>query len=715
MTIASGSGSASRGDRELFDSEAGARGYSSETASPSTAVRNIALVGPAGAGKTSILEALMLETGATKRLGTIEHGDTVGDHDSISRDLGHSIESALAHREAHGVHLNFIDTPGSMDFIGKSIAALSASDLVVIVVDSRTMHDPVLRRIASIAHDFHLPRMVVINKIDQGKDLRPLLATLGELFGPALRPIDLPNDHGHAVVDCFEGAIGSSDLGNVSTFHQRIIDQVVEVDDSLMERYLSDGALPPQRLHDAFEKALRSGHLIPLAFCSARECTGIKQLLADFISLAPCPTEGNPRPFEHPAGGIEPWRATCDPTLPLVAHAWKVAADPNVGRLATFRVHQGTMQRDAMIRVDDHKRPVRIAHLYRVQGRRLTEVEQLGAGDIGATSKIEEIRAGSILHDGRVPEGLHLKPLPIPLPMQGLAIAAVTKGAEAKLGEALHKIALEDPAFRVEHVASTGETVIRGLGDLHLKVVLRMLAERFGVAVESYPPRIPYREAITAAAEGHCRHKKQTGGAGQFAEVFLRVEPLATMTVDTLNANFELVDDTVGGSVPRQFFPAIEKGVRQAMEAGAIAGFPMRAMRVSVYDGKTHAVDSKEIAFVSAGRKAFLDAVSKAKPVLLEPFVSLEITAPTDALGAIAADLSGRRGRILESIQLPADSNVVRATAPLAEVTNYANTLKSMTRGMGSFVMEYSHDDLAPAAVQRDLIAQWRPRGGDDD
>ncbi len=715
MTTISASESASRRDGDAAEAQADARGYSSEAASPSAAVRNIVLVGPAGAGKTSVLEALMFEAGALKRLGTIEHGDTVGDHDSISRDLGHSIDSTLSHLEAHGVHLNLIDTPGSMDFIGKSIAALSASDLVVIVVDTRTMHDPVLRRIARIAEDHNLPRMVVINKIDQGRDQRPLLANLGELFGPALRPIDLPNDHGHAVVDCFEGASGASDLGNVSSFHQRIIDQVVEVDDALMERYLSEGVLPPKPLHDAFEKALRSGHLVPLAFCSARECTGIKQLLADFITLAPCPTEGNPRPFEFPAGGSEPWRATCDPTLPLVAHTWKVAADPYVGRLATFRIHQGSIQRDAMIRIDGHKRAVRVAHLYRVQGRRLTEVEQLGAGDIGATSKIDEIRTGSILHDGRVPEGLHLKQLPIPTPMQGLAISAVAKGAEAKLGEALHKIALEDPAFRVDHVASTGETVIRGMGDLHLKVVIRMLAERFGVAVDSYPPRIPYREAITASAEGHCRHKKQTGGAGQFAEVFLRVEPLQTMPVDSTDELFELVDDTVGGSVPRQFFPAIEKGVKQAMEAGALAGYPMRAMRVSVYDGKTHAVDSKEIAFVAAGRKAFLEAVSKAKPVLLEPFVTLEITTPTDALGSIAADLSSRRGRIIETMQLPAETSVVRAHAPLAEVTTYANTLKSMTRGMGSFVMEYSHDDLAPTGVQRELIAQWKPKGGDEE
>ena len=245
MTTISASESASRRDGDPAEAQAEARGYSGEAASPSAAVRNIVLVGPAGAGKTSVLEALMFEAGALKRLGTIEHGDTVGDHDSISRDLGHSIDSTLSHLEAHGVHLNLIDTPGSMDFIGKSIAALSASDLVVIVVDTRTMHDPVLRRIARIAEDHNLPRMVVINKIDQGRDQRPLLANLGELFGPALRPIDLPNDHGHAVVDCFEGASGASDLGNVSSFHQRIIDQVVEVDDALMERYLSEGVLPP--------------------------------------------------------------------------------------------------------------------------------------------------------------------------------------------------------------------------------------------------------------------------------------------------------------------------------------------------------------------------------------------------------------------------------------------------------------------------------------
>ncbi len=710
MTTVSTSESASSRERE--QSHDGTTGR----AAPSSAVRNIVLAGPTGSGKTSLIEALLFESGATKRLGTIEHGDTVGDHDPISRDLRHSIDSSMAHLVAHDTHLNLIDTPGSMDFIGRAIAALAASDLVVMVVDARTIHDPALRRIASIAAEHKLARMVVINKIDEDRDLRPLLASLGELFGPALRPIDLPNDHGHAVVDCFVEEGGASDLGSVASFHAGIIDQVVEVDDALMERYLSDGTLPPKPLHDAFEKALRQGHLVPLAFCSAREGTGIRQLLADFISLAPCPTEVNPRPFQHPASEGEPWRPTCDPTLPLVAHAWKVAADPYVGRLATFRVHQGTIQRDSVIRVDDHRRTVRVAHLYRVQGRRLVEVESLGAGDIGAVSKIDEIHTGSILHDGRIPEGLQMDALPIPRPMQGLAITAVAKGAEAKLGEALHKLALEDPTFQVDHVASTGETVIRCLGDLHLKVVLRMLAERFGVTVDSYPPRIPYRESITASAEGHCRHKKQTGGAGQFAEVHLRVEPLESAALDGKNTSgLELVDDTVGGSVPRQFFPAIEKGVRQAMDAGALAGYPIRGVRVSVFDGKTHPVDSKEIAFVSAGRKAFLDAVSKAHPVLLEPFVTLEITTPTQALGSIAADLSTRRGRIIETLSLPSDTALVRAEAPLAEVASYGNTLKSMTRGLGSFVMEFSHDDLAPASVQRQLAGEWKPRGGDDD
>ena len=676
-------------------------------------IRNIVLVGPAGAGKTSLLEALLFEAGVTKKLGTIEHGDTIGDHDPISRELGHSIETTLAFLEAHDIHLNIIDTPGSMDFIGKATNALQAADLVVIVTDARSVHDPALRRIARLSEDRNFPRMVVVNKIDREDDMRPIVATLTELFGSTLRPIDLPQDHGHAVVDCFEASSGTSDLGPVAGFHSSVIDQIVEVDEALMERYLNDGTLPPLPLHDAFEKALREAHLVPLAFCSAKDRTGVRQLLADFIALAPCPTEGNPRPFEHAEEGGEAWKPQCDATLPLVAHVWKIAADPYVGRLASFRVHQGTIAKDMHVHIDAQKKPIRIAHLYRVQGKKLVEVDRLVAGDIGAVSKIEELRSGSILHDGRVPGGLHLKAINVPTPMQGLAIEAKTKGAEAKLGEALHKLALEDPAFRVDHVPSTGETVIRGMGELHLRVIVRMLSERFGVAVTSHPPRIPYRETITTKADGHCRHKKQTGGAGQFAEVFLRVEPIADFESDP--QGLELADDTFGGRVPRQFFPAIEKGVRQAMIAGAIAGYPLRGIKVSIYDGKTHAVDSKEIAFVTAGRKAFLDAVRKANPVLMEPFVELEITAPTDSLGSVAADLSGRRGRILDTQSLAGDTSVVTAHAPLAEVATYANTLKSMTRGTGSFVMEYSHDDLAPALVQQQLISAWKPHHDADD
>ncbi len=675
-------------------------------------IRNIVLVGPAGSGKTSLLEALLFEAGAIKKLGTVEAKDTVGDYDSISRELGHSIETTLAYLEAHDVHLNIIDTPGSMDFIGKSMQALQATDLVVFVTDARTMHDPVMRRLAKLVDERKFPRMVVVNKIDREDAMEPVVTALQDLFGSSLRPIDLPQDHGHAVVDCYEAESGTSDLGPVAGFHSGVIDQVVEVDDALMERYLSDGTLPPVPLHDAFERALREAHIIPLAFCSARERTGIRQLLADFIALAPCPTEGNPRPFTSGESNETPWHPESNAALPLVAHVWKIAADPYVGRLATFRVHQGSIARDAYVHIDDHKKPTRIAHLYRVLGKKLVEVERLTAGDIGAVSKIEELRSGSILRDERTPSTLRIVPVPTPTPMQGLAIETATKGAEAKLSEALHKLSLEDPAFHIEHVNSTGETVIRGMGELHLRVIVRMLAERFSVPVTSRPPRIPYRETITTKADGHCRHKKQTGGAGQFAEVYLRVEP-AVATGDP--QGLELADDTFGGSVPRQFFPAIEKGVRQAMSAGAIAGYPIRGIKVSVYDGKTHAVDSKEIAFVTAGRKAFLDAVRKANPVLMEPFVELEITAPTDALGSVAADLSGRRGRILDTQSLAGDTSVVTALAPLAEVATYANTLKSMTRGTGSFVMAYSHDDLAPTQVQQQLMSTWNPHHDADD
>ncbi|MBX3354825.1 MAG: elongation factor G [Phycisphaeraceae bacterium] len=672
-------------------------------------VRNIVVMGGSGGGKTSLIEALLHEAGAIPKAGKVEEGSTVCDYDPISKELRHSVDATVVHLEFEGVTVNLIDTPGLSDFLGRGLACMPAADMVLLVVDPKTGVDPVFRRLAKVAEERKLPRMVAINKIDRGDELSEAIEAIKDFLGPVVRPLDLPAGHGASVVDCFENEKGESDLGDVASFHSQLVDQVVEVDEKLMEQYLDGKVASVDELHDPFEKALREAHLIPLVFVSARSGAGVKELLKDLVHHAPSPSESNPRPFEVVQEGKapEPWVPSHDPADPAMAHVFRVSIDAYVGRLAYFRVHQGTIRKDAALRLDDSRKPVKLHHLYRMQGKNHVEVDQLVAGEIGAVPKLEEVRAGSILHDAEVSEWLRLRPLPMPRPVQGLAVEAATKGTEAKLSEGLAKLELEDPTLRVEHVAATGETVLRGMGDLQLRIALRMLKERFGVDVNTHPPKIAYREAVTIKGEGHCRHKKQTGGAGQFAEVYLRVEPLPH---DNPHWPLELVDDTYGGSVPRQFIPAIEKGVRQALVHGVIAGYPMQGVKVSVYDGKHHPVDSKEIAFITAGKHAFIDGARKAKPVIMEPFVSLEVSAPASALGAIASDLSSRRGRIIDTQTLPGGQVLVKATAPLGEVTTYASSLKSMTAGAGSFTMEHSHDEQAPHDVQQKLIAAFKPQ-----
>ncbi|MBX3372704.1 MAG: elongation factor G [Phycisphaeraceae bacterium] len=679
-----------------------------------TDIRNIALVGTAGAGKTTLVETMLHAAGVTGRIGRVEDGNTVSDHDDLAREFHHSLVSSIVHFDFDGSHLNIIDTPGRGDFIGQALSAYPAVETVVLVLDPNSGIDPVARRLMKSAQDRNLPRLIVVNKMDHAASLRAFLEAIQETFGRECLPINLPAGNGRAVIDCFGRADGESDLGPVADFHTAIVDQVVEVDEAMMERYLAGEKPSPEALHDPFERALRESHLVPICFASARDQVGIRELLHVFAHLCPNPLEGNPRPFVYPKdGAMVSFAAKPDSGLPLVAHVFKVASDPFVGRLCVFKVHQGHLGSDVSPRVDTARKPVRVAHVFKLRGKEHTEVPQIIAGDIGAVAKIEEIAYNATLHTGEISEDLHFVPIPLPRPMYGLALVGTSKGAETKLGDALRKMTAEDPTLVFERVQATGETVLRGLGELHLRAKLRLLKDQYGVEVQTHPPRVAYKETISAKAEGHHRHKKQTGGAGQFGEVFLRVEPVADG--ESTEDGLLFVDDTFGGSVPRQFLPAIEKGVRQVMAAGAIAGYPMHGIKVSVYDGKHHPVDSKEVAFVSAGRKAFVDAVRKARPVLLEPFVRMEITVPADMIGDISSDMSGRRGRIQGTDMLPGNQALITAEAPLAETMTYANTLKSMTGGAGSYSMEYSHDEPTPSSVQADVIAKYSPQHDEDD
>lgn len=670
-------------------------------------IRNVALAGHPGAGKTTLFEALLLAGGALQAAGSIERGNTVSDHDPAERERGHSIDSALASIDLPGLHLNLIDTPGYPDFRGAALPPLAVVETAAVVVDAGRGVQHGTRRIMQRAEARRLCRMLVVNKIDQeGVDAAALLADLREAFGAQVLPLNLPADRGRRVVDCFAHEDGESDAGPVAQWHRAIVDQVVEINETVMEHYLDEGeaGLSGQELHEAFEQCLREGHLVPVCFVSARTGAGIAELLRICRELLPSPEEGNPPAFS--ADGA-PVAVTADPAAPVVADVFKIVNDPFVGKIGVFRLYQGTLAKDMPLLVDDARKPVRAAHLYRIQGKDHVAVERVVAGDIAAIAKVEEIRFDAVLHDRHEQDHLHLAPTQFPQSMFGLAISPASRGQEQKLSAALDKLAQEDPAFLVEHDAETHETLVRGLSDLHLRIMLERLTQRHGVEVTTRVPRIAYRETIGSAAEGHHRHKKQTGGAGQFGEVFLRVAPLPR------GSGFEFVDEVKGGTIPGQFMPAVEKGVRQAVSGGAIAGFPLQDVRVVVYDGRHHPVDSKEVAFAAAGRKAFLDAVSRATPQVLEPIVELEVSAPEAQAGDITGGLASKRARIHGTDSRHGEI-VIRAQVPLSELEGYAAELKSATAGQGRYTLDFSHYEPVPLHVQQRLVAAHQPGAEED-
>ncbi|HEY5559570.1 MAG TPA: elongation factor G [Steroidobacteraceae bacterium] len=675
-------------------------------------IRNIALVGHAGAGKTLLAEALLYGAGSIRAKGGLTRGTTVCDHDPQARRLLHSVDATLCWLETGGAHVNLVDTPGYPDFIGRTLPVFEAVETAAVVTSAVAGVEPVTQRVMDFARERGLCRVIVINKIDAREaDAAATLEEVREQFGRECLPVNLPAAGGSKVIDCFFHNDGEpTDFSSVRQAHTEIIDQVVEVDEELMALYLEQGEeLAPAQLHDPFEKALREGHLVPVCFVSAETGAGIPELLEVMARLMPNPAEGNPPPFMRGAGN-DAQRVTVipDPGRHAIAHVFKVIMDPFVGKLGLFRVHQGTIRAGAQLFVGDGRKPVRIAHLFRMQGKEHNEIPQAVPGDICAVAKLDELHFDAVLHDSHDEDSIHLKSIAFPPAMLGAAIEPERRGDEHKLAEALHKLAAEDPCVRVEHNTSVNETVLYGMGDLHLRVMTERMGERYGVAVRTRPPSIPYRETITRPAEGHHRHKKQTGGAGQFGEVYLRVEPLVR------GAGFEFVDDVVGGAIPNQFIPAVEKGIRHALAEGAVAGFPLQDIRVSVYDGKYHSVDSKEVAFVSAGRKAFLDAVQKAGPAVLEPIVHVEINAPGAVMGDITADLATRRARIDGNEARARGRIVVSAYVPLAEVTDYQNRLKALTGGEGSFTLQLSHYDPVPPRKQQELASAWKPAAGEE-
>jgi elongation factor G len=675
-------------------------------------IRNSALVGPAGAGKTLLLESLLHHAGAIRSKGSLQRGTTVSDFDAQERRLQHSLDPVVCSVDHGSIHINLIDTPGYPDFLGRTFSVLEAVDSVAIVLGADSSIDSVTQRLMEFARERELCRLIVINRIDRrDADAAALLQQIRDVFGGECLPLNLPAEGSASVVDCFFQPNGTPpDFSSVETAHTQIIDQVVEVDEQLMSLYLEQGEeLSPEQLHDPFEQALREGHLVPVCFASAETGAGVPELLEVFERLLPNPTEGNPPHFLKGSDELAQ-RVTVvpDPQRHVIAHVFKVCIDPYVGKLGYLRVHQGTLRPGSQLFVGNARKPFKLAHMFKLMGKETTEIPEAIPGDICAISKVDELHLDAVLHDSHEEDEYHLEAVKFPPPMLGIAIEPERRGDEQRLADALHKLTAEDPCVRLEHHPATNETVLYGMGEFHLRVLLERMSERYGVRIKTHPPSIPYRETITRPAEGHCRHKKQTGGAGQFGEVFLRIEALER------GSGFQFVDEVVGGAIPGQFIPAVEKGIRQVLSEGALAGFPMQDIRVVVHDGKHHPVDSKEVAFVSAGRKAFLDAVQKANPIVLEPVVRLEITAPSTSVGDITGDLATKRARINGNTTLPGGYTTVTALVPLAEISDYQMRLKALTGGEGAYLMELSHYDPVLPRRQSELVQAWRPRAAQE-
>ena len=669
-------------------------------------LRTLALVGHGSCGKTSLIEAMLYRSGMIPELGSVERGNTMCDNDALEKEVGHSIRLAVAHvdtamADLTPVRIHILDTPGYPDYLGQDLSALDAVKSVCAVIDPTRGPELLTRRMMEAAKERGLCRMIVINKFDlPDADLEKCLEELRETWGPGVLPINLPTRNRTHVIDCFDREDGDSDIMTVEDVHRAFIERVVEEDDEMLERYLEEGHVDPRLLHPLVTKALREGHVIPVCFTSAKNLIGIRDFMKVIIRHLPHPGEANEALFQKKDGS--PFRTYPDKNLPVIAQVFKIVNDPFIGKIGVFRVHQGTIRRDSVLYVDDSKKPIKATRPLILQGKNTQETDLLSPGDIGALAKIDELQYGSVIHGDPMDGGVRMRPINFPRPMYGLAIRPARRGDESRMNEVLAKMQSEDPTMSVEHDPVLNETVIRGLTDMHVRSILNRMRANFKLEVETAAPSIPYRETISAPGEGHARHKKQTGGAGQFGEVYLRIEPLER------GKGFEFVDQVKGGVIPYNLIPAVEKGVREVLATGFVAGYPIEDVRVTVYDGKSHPVDSKEVAFVAAGRKAFLDALAKAAPQVLEPIVSVEVTAPEAYMGDIAGDLASRRGQVTNTEALPGGDIEVTALVPLAELENYATRLHALTQGTGAWSMELSSYQPVPAARQAELAAHFK-------
>jgi elongation factor G len=661
-------------------------------------IRNIVLLGHGGSGKTSLAEAFLHLTGAANRLGSVDDKTSVCDFYDEEKEHQHSIQSSIVNINHAGKLINVIDTPGYPDFIGPAIKAIPAAETCLITIGASAGIETNTRKTFELATKANKARIIVINKMDaENVDFPELLKNIRETFGLRCRCANLPAADKASVIDCIVNDSGDSPLMDVAQAHTDLIESVIEADDDLMEAYLGGEEISTEKVASVFVEALKTGTIIPIVFTNARNEVGVTELLDIVAKYTPSPAQAFPTELKN---GEETILLTADAAGPLVGLIFRVGFDPRSNmKFSSIRIFSGTIKSDTSLYRNAEKKSIRPGHILKSQGGETSETDAGVAGDIITLAKVEELRTDDLVHDGRVKGVFEL--FATPEPMFSLAIEPAARGDEQKIGSALERLCEEDPCFKTSRDMQTKELVASGMGDLHLRIMLEKMHNRSKLSVTTKEPKIPYRETITAKAEGHYRHKKQTGGAGQFGEVYLRVEPGERNSDPPLDFSW----DIFGASIPGQFEPAIAKGINDIMQTGVIAGFPLQDIKVSIYDGKYHPVDSKEVAFRAAGKGAFIDALKKAKAVLLEPIINMEVTIPAENMGDIAGDLASKRGRVIGQDMLAGNFIVIKAQVPLSEIKQYNSQLKSVTGGRGSYSMTLSHYELVPPNVQQAIVA----------
>jgi elongation factor G len=683
----------------------------------------VVLVGHSGSGKSSLVEALLAATGTIQRQGSIEEGSTVSDFDEVEIRQQRSVNLTLAPLVHNDIKVNLLDTPGYADFTGDLRAGLRAADSALFAVSATEGVDGLTRMLWEECAAVGMPRAVVMTKIDhQRADFDAALAACREAFGDAVAPLYLPvGDPADGLIGLLsqklfsyaggkrsEGTPSAADASRMEELRGELIEGIIQEseDESLMDRYLSGEEIDPKVLIEDLEKAVARGSFYPVLVTSAPQRIGMAELLEVMTEAFPSPAE-HPLPAVTTPGGNPASGLSADPAGPLLAEVIKTTSDPYVGRISLVRVFSGTLRPDASVHVSGHGRSARghndhddderIGALTSPLGKQQRQLTQCVAGDICAVAKLSTAETGDTLSDKDRP--LLMEPWSMPEPLLPVAIVAKSKADEDKLSQALGRLVAEDPTLRLENNPETHQLVLWTMGEAHTDVLLDRLANRHGVAVETVDLRVPLRETIGGKAQGLGRNVKQTGGHGEYGIAHVEVEPL------TDSAGFEFVDKIVGGVVPRQFIPSVEKGVRWQMEQGVLAGYPMTGVRVTLFDGKAHSVDSSDMAFQKAGRLALKDAVDKAQPILLEPVDEVSVLVPDDYVGAVMSDLSSRRGRVLGTEPVGVGRTLVKAEIPELEITRYTIDLRSLSHGTGSFTRQYLRHEPLPSHLAGKVAA----------